>query len=57
VDSAGDMLPELDEQGNQLAGDKPWSIMDFFVDERHVGAVVARTAELSVQFFTLGARQ
>jgi 4'-phosphopantetheinyl transferase len=57
VDSAGDMLPELDEQGNQLAGAKPWSIMDFFVDEQHVGAIVARAAELAVKFFTLRTRQ
>ena len=56
VSSAGDTLPELDAQGNQLAGDEPWSIMDFSVDERHVGAVVARVQALSVSFFTLRTR-
>lgn len=53
LNSAGDTLPDLDAHGNQLAGNNPWSIMDFFVDERHVGAVVARVPELSVKFFTL----
>ena len=57
VDSAGDRLPELDADGNQLAGGEPWSIVDFSVDERHVGAVVARVPELSVSFFTLGRKQ
>lgn len=53
LNSAGDTLPDLDAQGNQQAGNNPWSIMDFFVDERHVGVVVARVPELSVKFFTL----
>lgn len=53
VNSAGDTLPELDAQGNQLSGGEPWSIMDFPVDDRHVGAVVARVPELSVNFLTL----
>jgi 4'-phosphopantetheinyl transferase len=56
LNSAGDSLPDLDAQGNQQAGNNPWSIMDFFVDERHVGAVVARVPELSVKFFTLRAK-
>lgn len=56
VNSAGNTLPELDAKGNQLTGDEPWRIMDFSVDERHVGAVVARVPELSVRFLTLRTR-
>lgn len=53
VDSAGDKLPDLDEHGNQLPAGTPWSITDFLVDDRHVGAVVARMPQISPTFLTL----
>ena len=53
VDSSAALLPELDESGAQLAGATPWAAAEFFVDERHAGAVVARAERLSPRFFTL----
>jgi 4'-phosphopantetheinyl transferase len=53
IDSAAARLPELDEDGAQLDGDTPWAVAEFFVDERHTGAVVARAKQLSPRIFTL----
>ena len=53
VDSSAAPLPELDESGAQLAGTTPWAVAEFFVDERHAGAVVARAERVSPRFFTL----
>ena len=53
VDSSAALLPELDERGAQLAGATPWAVAEFFVDERHAGAVVARAERVSPRFFTL----
>ncbi len=52
VDSSAALLPELDESGAQLAGATPWAVAEFFVDERHAGAVVARAKQLSPRFLT-----
>ncbi|MEX1186564.1 MAG: 4'-phosphopantetheinyl transferase superfamily protein [Gemmatimonadaceae bacterium] len=53
IDSSAARLPDLHESGAQLAGDTPWSVAEFFVDERHAAAVVARADRLSPRFFTL----
>lgn len=53
VDSSPPRLAELDESGAQLAGTAPWAVAEFFVDERHAGAVVARAERVSPRFFTL----
>jgi 4'-phosphopantetheinyl transferase len=57
VDSSAASLQELDESGAQLAGATPWAVAEFFVDERHVGAVVARVSQLSLRFLTLRSRK
>lgn len=56
IDSSAARLPELDERGAQLAGQTPWAVEAFFVDERHAGAVVARATQLSPRFLTLRSR-
>jgi 4'-phosphopantetheinyl transferase len=53
IDSSAALLPELDASGAQLAGGTPWSVAEFFVDDRHAAAVVARADRLSPRFFTL----
>jgi 4'-phosphopantetheinyl transferase len=53
VDSSLERLPDLDESGAQLPGGAPWSVREFFVDERHPAAVVARAARLEPRFLTL----
>lgn len=53
VDSAGARLPELDEQGRQPEGTTPWAVAEFFVDDAHPGALVARTEQLALRSFTL----
>lgn len=53
VDSAAARLPDLDESGAQLAGATPWAVAEFFVDERHTGAVVARADRLATRLLTL----
>lgn len=53
IDSSAPQLPDLDERGAPLAGETCWSVRDFFVDERHAAAVVARMHELSPTFLTL----
>lgn len=53
VDSSPERLPDLDERGAQLPGDAPWSVREFFVDDRHPAAVVARTPRLEPRFLTL----
>jgi len=53
IDSSAARLPELGEDGAQLAGATPWAVEEFVVDERHTAAVVARTERLSVCLFTL----
>lgn len=53
IDSSAARLPELDEGGAPLAGATPWAVAEFFVDEKHTGAVVARADELSARPFTL----
>ncbi len=53
IDSSAARLPELDASSAQVAGDTPWAVAEFFVDERHAAAVVARTHRLSPRFFTL----
>ncbi|MGI8617888.1 MAG: 4'-phosphopantetheinyl transferase family protein [Gemmatimonadaceae bacterium] len=53
VDSSGERLPNLDEHGRQIHGATPWAIEEFFVDDRHPAAVVARAPQLSLHFFTL----
>lgn len=57
VDSSAARLPELDEGGAQLQGAPPWAVAEFFVDERHAGAVVARANDLSPRFLTLRSRK
>lgn len=53
IDSSAALLPELDASGAQLAGATPWSVAEFFVDERHAAAVVARADRLSPRYYTL----
>lgn len=53
VDSSGSRLPDLDEHGHQLAGDTPWAVEEFFVDDRHPATVVARAEQLALRPFTL----
>lgn len=53
VDSSGSRLPDLDEHGHQLAGDTPWAVEEFFVDDRHPATVVARAERLALRPFTL----
>ena len=54
IDSSGERLAKLDENGNQLTGDTPWTVCEFFVDERHPAAVVARARQISLRLYTLG---
>jgi len=53
VDSSGARLPDLDEHGNPRDSGTPWAISEFFVDEEHPAAVVARAQEVSLCFLTL----
>lgn len=53
IDSSAARLPELGENGAQLAGGTPWTVAEFLVDEEHTGAVVARADRLSARLFTL----
>lgn len=53
VDSSGAKLPDLDEHGTPVGSDTPWAIREFFVDEEHPAAVVARAQEVSLRFLTL----
>ncbi|MGK2934652.1 MAG: 4'-phosphopantetheinyl transferase family protein [Gemmatimonadaceae bacterium] len=53
IDSSAARLPELDPDGAQLAGATPWAVAEFFVDEKHAGAVVARADGLSARLLTL----
>lgn len=57
IDSSAARLPELDGSGAQLEGATPWHVAEFFVDEQHAGAVVARAKRLSPRFLTLRSRK
>jgi len=52
VDSSTDRLPDVDEDGAPRAGEMPWSVREFFVDDRHPAAVVLRSRALSSTFLT-----
>lgn len=53
VDSSTARLPELDGQGRQAPGSSPWAVAEFFVDDRHPAAVVARSEHISLHLYTL----
>ena len=52
VDSSGERLPDLGDDGVPRAGEAPWSVREFFVDDRHPAAVVVRAPTLSATFLT-----